>query len=389
MPFRVQTHTSSNHIVPTQITTHFPLPQLNFRHRPPTATLLRLHTVGAGGADVTIHRKPEREGPTRRIRRRPKPGFRYGEALFASPTVTAAELLACTGFEAVELAPRLDVALGHRRLETRHQWQSTLLDLLPVGWSPDRDSQRRALVQHVLERPHGEAPSPGVGALRAASLASAVNVSVFPELHRDYFRFRDCDDGLRRLDLVDDVGDLAVFLRGFKSVRAEPRRQGVGRHIRHDFSRALASGFEEEDDRRASVVGGEIWDDAGSAERAGGVRQEPGVDAFHVEGVAAFGEQPELVLGVELAETYGTVEWVLEADDGVVVEDGEGVDEGLVDAGVVEVEELPELTLQGGDAVGVIRVPGGGGGGGTVQEQPHQQVEKAAHEEDDGDNDDD
>lgn len=77
--------------------------------------------------------------------------------------------------------------------------------------------------------------------------------------------------------------------------------------------------------------------------------QEPGVDALHVKGVAASGQQPELVLCFELAQTNGAIEGVLESDDGLVVEDGEGVDEGLVDPRVVEVEELLQLTLKGRD----------------------------------------
>lgn len=97
------------------------------------------------------------------------------------------------------------------------------------------------------------------------------------------------------------------------------------------------------------VCNGPLGEDEGfSAERAGGVAEEPGVDAVDVEGVAAGGEQPELILVGELAEADGAVEWLLGgADDLLVEEDWKGVDQGLVQAGVVEVEELLELPLEG------------------------------------------
>ena len=96
-----------------------------------------------------------------------------------------------------------------------------------------------------------------------------------------------------------------------------------------------------------------------------------------MEGVAALGEEPELVERLELAEADGAVKRPLGgvgAGDGGVLEDGEGVDEGLVDAGVVEVEELLELALQRRDALGVIVV------------LADEEVEEAKDEEDDCEN---
>lgn len=114
------------------------------------------------------------------------------------------------------------------------------------------------------------------------------------------------------------------------------------------------------------------------------MRQQPGVDAVHVEGMAAFGQKPQLVVGLELAEADRAVERVLDgADDGLVEEHGEGVDEGLVDAGVVEVEELLELSLQR-RRVGVDNVFWVSDGGGGSEEIAKEEVEEAGDEEDDG-----
>lgn len=117
--------------------------------------------------------------------------------------------------------------------------------------------------------------------------------------------------------------------------------------------------------------------------------QKPSVDAVHVEGVAAFGEQSELVVGLEFAEANRAIKWVqFEADYGLVEEHREGVDEGLVDAGVVEVEELLELALEGrraaaATAAGIFGLCSGLG----VEEESEEEVEEAGEEEDDGEDD--
>ena len=82
--------------------------------------------------------------------------------------------------------------------------------------------------------------------------------------------------------------------------------------------------------------------------------EEPRVDAVDVEGMAALRKKAELFLGVELAEADGAVEGVFRSGDVLVEEDRQRVDEGLVNAGVVEVEELLELTFESGGAVEVI-----------------------------------
>lgn len=145
---------------------------------------------------------------------------------------------------------------------------------------------------------------------------------------------------------------------------------------------APATGLGKEQPRATSWR--ELRDEASPAERAGGVGEEPGVNAPEMEGMAAFREQPELVLRLELAQAHGAVKRVLNADDGLVEEEGKRVDESLVDAGVVEVEQLPQLALHGGGAGYLFWV-----GGGWPEQASGEEVEQAGDEEDDCDDDDD
>lgn len=65
----------------------------------------------------------------------------------------------------------------------------------------------------------------------------------------------------------------------------------------------------------------EIGEETRSAQGTSRVREKPRVDTIHVKGVAAFGQEPELVLCFELRETDGAIERVvLETDDGLVME---------------------------------------------------------------------
>ncbi|KAG6536984.1 hypothetical protein ZIOFF_002062 [Zingiber officinale] len=120
-------------------------------------------------------------------------------------------------------------------------------------------------------------------------------------------------------------------------------------------------------------------EEARPAQRASGVGQKPGVDALDVERVATLGEKPELVVCLELAKADGAVERVLDAGDGLVLEDGEGVNEGLIDASVVEVEELLQLALEGRGMLRFVRAPVA-----VPQEVPHEEVKETGDEEDDG-----
>lgn len=165
--------------------------------------------------------------------------------------------------------------------------------------------------------------------------------------------------------------------------RISPSKAGIRTA---ELPRALTPGFKKENNGGTNVSGREIRQQIAPAQRASGVGQEPCVYALHVKGMATLGEQSQLVLRLKLTEAHCTVEGVLEPDDGFVEEDREGVDEGLVDPCVVEVEELLELALKGGDVVRVLRVPERTR---WPHEEPHQEVKEAGQEEDDGEDDDD
>ena len=67
------------------------------------------------------------------------------------------------------------------------------------------------------------------------------------------------------------------------------------------------------------------------AQRACGVREEPGVDALHVEGMATFGQEPEPIVRFEFAQADGTVGAFFQPFlHRIVEEDRESVYEGLV-----------------------------------------------------------
>lgn len=95
--------------------------------------------------------------------------------------------------------------------------------------------------------------------------------------------------------------------------------------------------------------------------------------------MAAERQQAEAILGGEFAQAHGAIERLFGAEDLSVGEDGEKVNEGLVEAGVVEVEELLQLPLQafgGGRGVAAaicVERRGGRGGRGRVllYEEPH------------------
>lgn len=106
------------------------------------------------------------------------------------------------------------------------------------------------------------------------------------------------------------------------------------------------------------VVGGDV----AAAEGAGGVLVKPLVDAVDVEGVLAFGEEAEDVDVIESREADGAFEAVAGASKRREAEEGEGLDDGLVDA-------------RGGEGAGageaVVDLAGvgvGGEGGGAVAE---------------------
>ena len=93
-----------------------------------------------------------------------------------------------------------------------------------------------------------------------------------------------------------------------------------------------------------------------------------------MKSVAAFREQPQRVFRLEFRQADGAVKRIPHADDRAVVENGESVDEGLVEAGVVEVEELLELAFHRGKALRFA--------GASPQQESHEEVEQSGDEED-------
>lgn len=77
---------------------------------------------------------------------------------------------------------------------------------------------------------------------------------------------------------------------------------------------------------------------------------EPGVNARHVEGVAAFGQQPESFVVLELSEAHGTFGAVYDSFIFSVFEDGDGVYKRLLEtdgADVPYVVDRRQLVLVG------------------------------------------
>lgn len=75
---------------------------------------------------------------------------------------------------------------------------------------------------------------------------------------------------------------------------------------------------------------------------------------MNVKGVAAIRNGLELVAARKLTQTHSAIEWLLQSDYVVVVEDRKRVDEGLVEAGVVQTEEVLKLPLEGVGARGIF-----------------------------------
>lgn len=106
--------------------------------------------------------------------------------------------------------------------------------------------------------------------------------------------------------------------------------------------------------------------------------QEPSIYTLYMECMAALWEQPELVISLKLTEAHSTVKWVLEADDGFVGKDWEGVYEGLVDPCIMEMEQLLQLALECCRVLCGFWFPVDGS-----QEVSHKEVEQPRDEEDD------
>nr|GMD27794.1 hypothetical protein GW17_00007284 [Ipomoea batatas] len=98
---------------------------------------------------------------------------------------------------------------------------------------------------------------------------------------------------------------------------------------------------------------GVIREEASPAERASGVGQKPSVNTLHVEGMAAFWEQSEIIFPLKLTQTHSTIKMVLvfQTNYGFVVENWESINERLVHPSIMEVEKLllnPAAAAEGG-----------------------------------------
>lgn len=71
-----------------------------------------------------------------------------------------------------------------------------------------------------------------------------------------------------------------------------------------------------------------------------------------MESVAANRKQPELIVFGEFAETHRAIERLFGAFDLFVEENGKGIDQGLIETRVVEMEQLLELSLVSVGGVG-------------------------------------
>jgi len=274
------------------------------------------------------------------------------------------------------------VALRHGNTVPRHASRGPLFLRRLHG-----DAEQGALVHDVLVGPHGEAPphvlASRVGAAAAGAFGGLL-ASELAELHRN--------DHLVVLLLRSLSGGVFPVLPRLLLLHDKAEARG-GRRVEAIGDGALGAGHGLEDEHQraaAAAAGGEVGEEAAAAERAGGVRQQPRVDAVDVERVAALGEEAEAVVVRELAEAHRAVEGVLPAgaDHGAVQEHRQRIDEGLVDTGVMEVEQLLELSLErGGVRVAPVRVAGIPRR--RAEQEPDEEVQQAGDEEDDGQDQDD
>nr|GMC56164.1 hypothetical protein GW17_00007284 [Ipomoea batatas] len=116
---------------------------------------------------------------------------------------------------------------------------------------------------------------------------------------------------------------------------------------------AAELGFKNQDYRGSHGV---IREETSPAERASGVGQKPSVYTLHVEGMAAFWEQSEIIFPLKLTQTHCTIKVVLvfQTNYGFVVENWKGINERLVHPSIMEVKKLLQLALQSCDIINLI-----------------------------------
>lgn len=116
--------------------------------------------------------------------------------------------------------------------------------------------------------------------------------------------------------------------------------------------------------------------DADATERAGGVGVEPRIDAFDVEAVAALGQQPERLRGLEPAQAHCALQPLLLPLQRPEPEDRERLDHRSIHPGVPP--------LGGGGREPPIRAPAGAVGGSAALAVPGIEEEEEGEGKDDG-----
>jgi hypothetical protein len=97
--------------------------------------------------------------------------------------------------------------------------------------------------------------------------------------------------------------------------------------------------------------------------------------------MAAFWQQSELVFRLKFTKTDSAVKWVLQSYNGFVIENREGVYEGLVHPSIMEVEELLQLSLKNSHTLQIIWVSVLGS-----HKKSNKQVKQTRNKENDGKN---
>jgi len=82
-----------------------------------------------------------------------------------------------------------------------------------------------------------------------------------------------------------------------------------------------------------------------STKWASRVRKQPSVNTLNMKSMATLGQQSELILSLKLTQTNSTVKRVFDTHDRFVRKNRECVNERLINAAVVEVEQLAQLPL--------------------------------------------
>lgn len=162
------------------------------------------------------------------------------------------------------------------------------------------------------------------------------------------------DEKLFLLGLVAGGGELSEAAEPGGALVGLPADEELEIRIVSKIGRVSAEAVGVGED--GEVVGVELV----AAEGAAGVALEPAVDAVDVESVLALGEEAEDLGVFEFGEADGAFEALAGALQGGEPEEGEGFDDGLVDAG--EARSRAGEAVRVAEEVGVVAEEVGGAG---------------------------